>query len=103
MLTGPQSRDSSRRIYSCIKSRNIGVAPSQRCDGIDLVALARVVSVGDGVGEDSVLQQCLHVPFGCALSLPCPEDPTSSLLVGVELSFNELADVVSVGAVESAD
>lgn len=78
------------------------------------------VSVGDGVGEDSVLQQCLHVPFGCTLcifvslvlptkidlqhtSLPCPEDPTSSLLVGVKLSFNELADVVSVGAVESAD
>ena len=36
-------------------------------------------------------------------SLPCPEDPTGSLLVAVELSFDELADVVSVGAVEAAD
>jgi hypothetical protein len=36
-------------------------------------------------------------------SLPCPEDPTSSLLVAVELSFDELADVVSVGAIEAAN
>ena len=27
------------------------------------------VSVGDGIGEDSVLQQCLHVPFGCTLCI----------------------------------
>lgn len=36
-------------------------------------------------------------------SLPCPEDPTSSLLVAVELSFDELADVLSVGRIEASD
>jgi hypothetical protein len=41
--------------------------------------------------------------FATHTSLPCPEDPTSSLLVGVELSFDEFADVVSVGAVKAGD
>lgn len=42
VLTGSHIHDSSRRIYSCIKSRNIGVVPSWRDGGRRLVALARV-------------------------------------------------------------
>jgi len=39
----------------------------------------------------------------CALSLPCPEDPASSLLVCHKLCFDETLDVGAVGVAEGFD
>lgn len=48
-------------------------------------------------------QQILHVPFGRALRLPSPKDPASSSLVGVELRFDKVPEVVFVDGGESGD
>lgn len=53
--------------------------------------------------KESIGQQFLHVPFGRALRLPSPKDPAGSSLVGVELRFDKVSEVVFVGGGESGD
>lgn len=54
------------------------------------------VPLSHRVGEDVSGKKCLHIPFGSTLGLPSPEDPTSGLLKGIQLGFDEATNVVLV-------
>jgi hypothetical protein len=61
------------------------------------------LSRSQGLREQTLSKQGLHVPLGRSLGLPRPEHPSSRLLVGVELRLNEPPDVVLVVARESGN
>lgn len=63
-------------------------------------ALVWILSRRQRLWEESISQQVLHVPFGRALRLPSPKDPPGSSLVGVELRFDEMPEIVFVKAGE---
>ena len=65
------------------------------------LALARELAAGDRVGEDSSSNLLLHVPLGGTLGLPGPVKPAGSLLKGIKLGLDELAQVVTISLGES--
>lgn len=73
-------------------------APRWRCGVRQLT-----FSGGQWLGEDAIRKQVLHVPLRCALGLPGPEDPASSLLVSIKLRLDEVSDVVLVDAGEGGN
>ncbi len=53
-------------------------------------------SRGQWLREQSFLNKTLHIPLRRGLSLPSPEDPPRSGLVGIHLSLDEVSDVTLV-------
>lgn len=66
-------------------------------------ALVWILSRCQRLWEESICQQVLHIPFGCAFRLPSPKDPPGSSLVGVELRFDKMPEVVFVNVGEIRD
>ncbi len=57
-----------------------------------------VLTIGQGLREETFCQLLLHVPFRCALGLPGPIHPTCLGLISIKLSFDVSADVIFVVA-----
>lgn len=53
--------------------------------------------------EQAILQQVLHIPLGCTLRLPRPEDPAIGLLISVKLCLDKTANVVLVITRQTCD
>ena len=67
------------------------------------LALARELAAGDRVREDTSSKLLLHVPLGGTLSLPGPVEPASTLLIGIKLGLDELAETVTIALGEIGD
>lgn len=52
-----------------------------------------ILSLVEGVGENAISNEIAEVPLNRVLSLVGPENPTSALVIGLELSLNEAARV----------
>lgn len=60
------------------------------------VTLPRISPACGWIREQPSGRQILQVPFRCALSPPCPEDPPRMRLVGIKLGVNEVLKIVLV-------
>lgn len=62
-----------------------------------------LTQVAERLRDHAVPRKILEVPFRSSFSLPCPEDPAISLLVGDKLGLDEALDVATVGVAETRD
>jgi len=53
-------------------------------------ALSGVLSARQWRWENTIRQHVAQIPTRSAFGLPCPEDPSSSMLKGIELCLDEL-------------